>query len=373
MKINRSSIIPFFILAILGLLMGLWAGLFRLGWTIPIFPNSLPSQHGPLMVSGFLGTLIALERVAALQRRWMFAAPLFSGTGWIVSLATPGEWYGPLLITLGSFFALGILVVIVRRETKIYTFTMAVGVACWLVGNLFWLFGAPIFEVVGIWAAFLILTITGERLELSRVLRFKPWHYQIFTLAAVIFLAGTFLHIGFPSVGARVAGIGMLALAAWLMRFDIARRNMRHPAALTRFIAICLFSGYIWMGLSGIFNLVYGPQFAGLRYDAELHSIFVGFVFSMIFGHALIILPALTGISVPFHKIFYAPLILLHGSLLLRIGGDLFNQVGIRLWGGIINEVAVLGFLGVFVVSILQQRGKQPDPTQQFTARKIQR
>jgi hypothetical protein len=48
------------------LLAGLWAGLLRLGWPWPILRSTLPVQHGPLMVSGFLGTLIRLERAVAL-------------------------------------------------------------------------------------------------------------------------------------------------------------------------------------------------------------------------------------------------------------------------------------------------------------------
>jgi len=52
---------PFVILSLLALLAALWAGLVRLGWTLPVFP-SLVMVHGPLMVCGFLGTLIPLER-----------------------------------------------------------------------------------------------------------------------------------------------------------------------------------------------------------------------------------------------------------------------------------------------------------------------
>jgi len=33
------------------------------------------------MVSGFLGTLISLERAVALKARWPYAAPLLSGLG----------------------------------------------------------------------------------------------------------------------------------------------------------------------------------------------------------------------------------------------------------------------------------------------------
>src|SRR5450759_144462 len=98
-----SRFLPLILLfSLLALVAGLWAGLLRLGWLLPGLQSSLPGTHGPLMVSGFLGSLIAVERVVALQKRWMFAAPLLTGLGWVVSLAFPRIAIGPLLITLGS-------------------------------------------------------------------------------------------------------------------------------------------------------------------------------------------------------------------------------------------------------------------------------
>ena len=78
-----------------------------------------------------------------------------------------------------------------------------------------------------------------------------------------------------------------------------------------------------------------------------LHSIFLGFVFSMIFGHAPVIIPAVLRIAVPYRPRFYAYLILLHGSLLLRVVGDLTLQPDLRRWGGLFNVVAVLLFLAL--------------------------
>ena len=144
MKKLTFLIFPLLLLSFLALLAGLWAGLLRLGWNLPPLVNSLPLQHGPLMIAGFLGTLIALERVAALRRPWMFAAPAASGLGWLLALALPGLPLGRLLILLGSLCTSAILGVIVRRETKIYTLAMAAGAACWFIGNLFWIAGLPV-------------------------------------------------------------------------------------------------------------------------------------------------------------------------------------------------------------------------------------
>ena len=50
--------------------------------------------------------------------------------------------------------------------------------------------------------------------------------------------------------------------------------------------------------------------------DAALHAAAVGFVFSMVFGHAPIIVPAIMRVTLPYWPAFYVPLVMLHASLL---------------------------------------------------------
>lgn len=148
----------------------------------------------------------------------------------------------------------------------------------------------------------------------------------------------------------------MLALSLWFLKNDLATRNIRHPNPLTRYIAVCLCSGFIWLGISGALQLYFGALYAGPFYDAVLHAVFVGFVISMIFGHAPIIFPAILGVPIHFHKAFYGHFILLHLSLLTRILGDLTGQMEIRRLGGLFNEIAIVLFLGMTVFSIVKSR-----------------
>lgn len=343
--------LPFVFLSILALLFALWAGLLRLGWNWPTFDN-LAAAHGPLMVSGFLGVLIPLERAVAIRQKWMFAVPLVAGAGWIGLLLAPRP--GAFLLTLGSLGGLAILTVMVRREPHFHNIVMAVGALAWLVGNLLWILGFPIFQTVFWWITFLVLTIGGERLELSRVLRPTPNQIRLFSVFAAALLAGAVLAAFNLNLGSRLSGFALLGLALWFLRFDLARRNLHHPNPLTRYIATCLFSGFIWLGLSGCFFLYFGPLYAGPFYDAALHSVFVGFVIAMIFGHAPIIFPAVLGVQVKFYPVFYVHLALLHLSLILRIFGDLALQVEVRQWGGMLNEIAILLFLGMTVYAIVK-------------------
>jgi hypothetical protein len=358
MKLNFRYL-PFLVVAILALLFALWAGLLRMGWALPSFDN-LALAHGPLMVSGFLGVLIPLERAVAIRQKWMFTVPAIAGAGWICLFFIPPV--GAVLITLGSLGTLGILGVMVRREPHVHTITMAFGALAWLIGNTLWMVGLPIFQIVFWWIAFVVLTIGGERLELNRVLKPSPSQIRIFSLLAAALLAGTVIATINLSLGSRLGGAALLGMAFWFLRYDLARRNLRHPNPLTRYIAICLFGGYIWLALSGGMFLYFGALYAGPYYDAALHAVFVGFVMAMIFGHAPIIFPAILGAQVKFYPAFYGHLALLHVSLVLRVVGDLTFQITLRQWGGLLNEVAILLFLGMTVFAIFKGRQSKNKP-----------
>lgn len=344
--------IPFLVLAILALLAGLWAGLMRLGWQLPALTPSLAMLHGPLMISGFLGTLITLERAVAMKQKWMYIPPLLAGLGWLVTLFVRTLPLGPVLLTLASLGGVAILIEITRREFALHTVTMLFGALTWFVGNLLWLLGWQIFQVVLFWQAFLVLTIAGERLELSRVLRPTRKQQVLFGGIALIIISGVVSAAWNLQLGTRLSGLGLLLLALWSIPNDIAWRNLNHKLPITRYIAWCLALGLIWLGIEGGLSLGFGAQAAGPRYDAALHAVFVGFVFSMIFGHAPIIFPALLGVPINFHPSFYIHLILLHASLVLRLVANYANWQAGRMWGGLLNETAILLFLAMTVYSI---------------------
>lgn len=348
---NRFSL-PFLALAILALLAALWAGLMRLGWRLPTLTPSLALAHGPLMISGFLGTLITLERAVALKQKWMYIPPLLAGLGGLLTLLLTSSPLGLILLTLASFGGVMILIEITRRETALHTVTMLLGALTWFAGNLLWLFGWQIFQVVFFWQGFLVLTIAGERLELSRVLRPSRQQQILFGAVIVIFLSGTITTLFNLQIGTRLNGLALLAIALWSIRNDIAWKNIRHKLPLTRYIAWCLALGFVWLGVGGGLSLGFGAQVAGPRYDAVLHVVFVGFVISMIFGHAPIIFPALLGVPINFQSAFYIQLVLLHASLVLRVLADYASFHTLRMWGGLLNEVAILLFIGMTVYSV---------------------
>jgi hypothetical protein len=345
--------LPLMALAALAMIAAVWGGLSRLGWVLPHVAAGPVAFHGPLMVSGFPGTLIGLERAVAAGRRWAYAAPLASGLGGLALIAgVPGP-AGPLLITIGSAGLVLVFAGLLGRQCALFTVVMALGAVLWLVGQALWLAGWPLYHVVFWWASFLVLTIASERLELARLARVSSTSRAAFLGAISLVLAGLVTGTILAGTGVRVVGVGLVALALWLGRHDIARRTVRQ-SGLTRFIALALLVGYAWLGVAGALATVFGDVSAGPAYDAMLHAVFLGFVFSMIFGHAPIIFPAVVGIPVSYRPTFYAHLVLLHATLAIRVAGDLWPWLPGRQWGGLLNALAIAAFLANTAYGVLR-------------------
>ena len=125
------------------------------------------------MVSGFLGTLISLERAVALSKlqrgcRVYFLVPLLAGLG-AIALFLPVPPFVPcVLIALAASGFLIIFMIIYRLQPSTHNAIMSLGILLWLLGNGLWMAGLPVYQVVPGWAGFLVLTIAGERLELAR-------------------------------------------------------------------------------------------------------------------------------------------------------------------------------------------------------------
>ncbi len=343
---------PLLLLAFASLFAGVDAGLTRLGWPVP--GVRLAPLHGPLMASGFFGTVISLERAVALRERWAYPAPLLSGLGTLAVLLGAPAMLAPALAAAGSAVMLAASLRVYRRQPELFTLTLTLGAACWTAGSLLWLSGYPAYVAAPCWMAFLVLTIAGERLELSRVLPPSRIATRVFAALIVVLLGGVCVSFVHRAVGTTVFGLALAGLALWLMRQDVARRTVK-AAGLTRFIAVCLLSGYLWLLVAGTSILLSGGLDAGgAAYDAALHALLLGFVFAMVFGHAPLILPAVLRVAVPYSRSFYAPLALLHASLLVRLIGDWAGLLQWRRYGGALNGVALLAFVLGTVAAVVR-------------------
>ncbi|MEX0770472.1 MAG: hypothetical protein WD035_07060 [Balneolaceae bacterium] len=365
-KVSNKVLSGFLFFAAIGLLTGLFSGLVRLGF-LRDAPTQIvaPILHGPLMINGFLGTLIGLERAAALEKKWAYTAPVFMAASTVLLLAgtvIPGKW----LLLFGSAGLTFVMSYLYYLQPRIYHLIMACGAASLLVGNVLYLTGYPVSSLVVWWAAFPILTIFGERLELNRIMRPPLRAQQLFAALNFSWVGAlAFTHLD-RTIGWFLASILLIGVAGWLIKYDVARRTIK-SVEWTRYSAVCLLTGYGWLILSGLFGLWYGFPAGGPLYDALLHMLFVGFVFSMIFAHASVIIPALSGKLVPWHPYFYLPLVLLHGFLLIRVIGDLGWIPLIREIGSHGNVLAILLFLAGVLFQLIRTSLQKKKPLQNQT------
>ncbi|GAA3633099.1 hypothetical protein GCM10023079_24680 [Streptomyces chitinivorans] len=351
----------------LALLAGLDAALLLLGLPAPVDADRLPRVHGVLLVLGFAGTLVSLERAVALGARWGYLSPACLGAGGLLLITPGGLRPGGLLLVAGAAVLLAVYVRLWRRQPGPALAVQAGGAVAALGAALLWLGGLDVPRLLPWLTAFLVLTIAGERLELSRVGLLPPRAEHAFLACSGAVLAGAVAALLWPAAGTLLLGAALLALVGWLTAYDVARRTLR-STGLPRFGAACLLAGYAWLGLAGALWLVYGPIAGGPRYDAVVHCVFLGFVLSMIMAHAPVILPAVLRRPLPYHPALAVPAWLLHLSLALRVlMGDLRGVEWAWRLGGALNIAAVLLFAAVAVSSSVaaarRSRTGPPEPS----------
>ena len=362
---NVAARMPLLLLGMIALVIGALAGLARLAVTVPASAAAQAGNHGALMIAAFLGTVISLERAVALassassakrRTRWPYLAPLCAGLGGLALLSGAPLWAPQTLFVVAGIVLSAASILILRSQPALYTAALALGALSWLIGNGAWAGSGTILAAVPGWMAFLVLTIAGERLELSRFLPTPAAAKSAFASIVAVLLAGIGTALWREEFGLPLFSVGLLALSLWLLRYDIARHTVRQTG-LTRYIAVCLLAGYAWLACAGLLGALGAFSPGDPLRDAALHALFLGFVFSMIFGHAPIIFPAVAKIKIPYHPTFYLQLAVLHASLLARVVGSLGEWPAVRQTAAIGNALALVIFVATLLFSAW--RGKR--------------
>lgn len=335
--------IPFVVPAMLCLVGGVLTGLVRAGANIPDQLSFNAAVHSILIISGFFGTVIGLERAVATQRIWPYLAPLFSGLAGLTLLLGLDLGVVSLLFTLGSLCFVLASIHVYKKHPATHAMILLIAGALWFIGNSLWLVQGAFWASIPYGLSFLVLTIAGERLELTRFLPPKPFSKLYFIAIVFLIIVGTILSGLNGFIHNTELGIGYAALAIWLLRFDIARRTVRQ-SGVTRFVAICLLSGYAWL-LAGGLLLTDLINLGIFQRDAGIHAVALGFIFTMVIGHAPIIFPAVMRVPIPFSNIFYIPLCLIEFGVALRLCAAFLSSAALREAGAVVNAVAILTFI----------------------------
>lgn len=336
----------------ISLLAGLDGALLLLGVWSPVMSTRLSKWHGPLMVLGFVGTVICLERAVALGHRLAYLVPAMSGFGVIVLLAPlpfDSARAGLALLTLAQLGLLTIYVPLWRRSHDDAVVIQGAGAFCAAGAAALLTTGAHVSQIVGWLACYMILTICGERLELSRLTMARNRALPALCLAVV---AALLVSVVSPAIGWRVLGVVLIGLAVWLCRHDVARGGLRRGGQAA-YIGTLLMIGYLWLATAGIVCTIQRPPTSRNGYDAVVHSLFLGFTMGMILGHAPIILPAVLQVRLEWTTWFWLPAFLLEASLLVRIGiGDGLDRSAAVQAGGTVNVLSLLTLVAVIATHI---------------------
>jgi hypothetical protein len=342
--------LPFLFLAMLSLLVGLWAGLNRIGWTMYALPSIV--HHGAIMAGGFLGTLISLEKIIPLKKKMLYSIPLLSGVSVVFFLLQKDVVAYAMLVTASAALCLVFAYYLVTQRDFTYLLMFA-GSIGWLTGNI--VLASQRFYPAAFpwWAAFVLFIISAERLELMKFLPVNKKQKIIFSVWLFLFPLGIIL--SFHSYGNILCAVALMGIAVWLLRFDLIAITLKKEG-LPQYVAVALTGGYVALLLSGLFLITFVSKTMG--YDAVVHTFFIGFVFSMIFAHGPIILPGVLGIvAKPFHRILYLWLFLLHASWLLRCIADACLYFEWRRATGCVTAVSIAGYF--ISMAILTARSDQ--------------
>jgi hypothetical protein len=196
------------------------------------------------------------------------------------------------------------------------------------------------------------LTIAAERLEMTRLTRRHALAMPLLFGIVALLLTGATLST--EPIGGVLFGGALSALALWFGIFDIARRTL-FAHGLARYMAVCLLSGYAWLALAGL--AWFGTALGCPGRDLALHALGLGFIVSMVMGHAPVILPAVARVKLQFGPWFYAPLLALHGSLMLRLIGGI-GRPALRMVGAEFNAASLALFAATVIHSALAFRAR---------------
>ena len=339
---------------LIALLLGLWVGMARLGVGLTGVAPDFVEFHGVLMICGFFGTLISIERAVALNRPLAYMIPIFAAAGTLALLAQAITLAGAAFLMASVVLAAASFWSMRRLQSVLLAATPSIAALCWGFGTLIWLADRPLPEATGWWLAFLVLTVAAERLELSRIAAPPAAAKFVFAAAVVIFLIGV--------IGGELArsvspfmGLGLILCSAWLLTYDLARRTVRLSGQI-RFTALCMLLGYCWLLVAGLELLARPLQLATYWYDAVVHAITLGFVLSMVFGHSLIVFPSVVGLTLRYSPGLYVPLLILQLSVAIRIASDFSGWMEARTASGFLTIAALFAFAVAVAVAAMRMR-----------------
>ena len=332
-------------------------------------PSPLPDMHGALMVFGFLGGAIGLERAVAWRAGssthpvWGFAVPLFAVLGTISVGVTTAIGRAPLgraslipgtLWTIALLILCAVYVGVWTRQRSHAVVIQFLGAAVGAAGAALWACGLDADILSPWWLMFLVLTIIGERLELAHAAFVGPLVRPALITATVATVLCLPVSLAWPLVGYPLLALCFAALLVLMFAYDTARKTWR-AGGVTGFMGISMLSAYAW-GLVACCIWLFVPYGGlganGLWWDLAVHALALGFIMAMVVAHVCVIVPSIIRRAMPFHPVLWTPLCVFQLGLLLRALGTVRQEDHIWQLGDAITIVGMLTLMASVITMI---------------------
>lgn len=336
---------------------GIWRIALTRGFLLPSIPEWFP-PHGHLMVGGFLGAVIMLERFLGLRESRLIWVPyaysltaIFLHTGfWPVRVLHVIALAGWLLHRWLAFRAFHHMEKPLAEAVAYLTLSSA----------LMFPGGLPARPDVALAAlSFPATAIFVERLELSlsfrkRGVRIVFWGLIAWSLCWT--LSVWFSSTVFELIPIRWMGILTLLLTISVAYYDTALRFSGPETAqgMYRYLRVALRFAYTWLFAGSLAMICWTVIPAAIVKDVLFHLMGLGFIFTMILAHAPLILPSALG-KLPSQKAPWIPFVIFQLMTTIRILGDFSVLYGMSAWmwsGWITGTVHLLSFLLLIVTVV---------------------
>lgn len=351
----------------LAALLGLVAALIRADLVHPSGKVPLADLHGGLMVYGFLGSAIGLERAVAYRSggsgkpRWGFLAPALGLVGSLLGILVmvssalgfaPGwariELLAGIPWTLSMLVLTAVYMGIWCRQASAEVLIQVLGSLVGLVGAAGWVGGLDPAVLAPSWLLFLVLTIVGERVELARAvfsdIRLESGILGLGLLVVLMLLVQSLT----PRVGYPLLGLSLAVLLLVMVGHDVAKATFRH-GGLPGFMGTCMLSAYAWGLLAALIWMVAPLDSQTYWGDMALHALAIGFIMTMVIAHVCMIVPSVIRRPLPFHPLLWVAWGLMQVGLLVRLLGTVRLLTPMWKVGNALNVLGMLAMMATVV------------------------
>lgn len=314
------------------LILGLITGLSRFG----LFPTDLSIHHGVLMLNGFAGGLITLERTLSKP----IPTNLLS-----LCLLVLGVILASLDVRWGLWLVTGAILLLISEEARAslthhwaYHLTQLIGLLCWLTANVRYQFSNFYPAAVPFWQAFVLMMILATRVKkIGRISDLK--------VMLIIWMYVVSICLPFHSAASSLSGLLLLMVAGLVLRLELKHSEDR----VYRLVIV-----YGWLAATAIGTLF--SDYILYSYDFVLHCFFLGFLFNMIFLNASKAIVSKLGVNdTPLGESIWM-IVMTLGLAIRVIPGDIFANEASRIGGGVISLLAILGFFGSVIRAVVLTR-----------------